>query len=290
VDAAGPQVTAVEEFLCGEAAQRADIVADELRRAELAPRLAGIEGDGQRLDDDGLALLAPAQGLLGDELFRADPEILLQEPLLLLGLAAHLERLAEQFDEHADLGAQDLRLDGLEHIVDRAHRVAAQHVRVVLVHRGEEDDGHVAGALARANERRRLVAVHARHQHVEQDDREVVLEKLLERILAGADGDDLADILHHPFHGVEVMLVVVDDQDARAVIRRGRRPGLRTGCGGVLRRSRAKLADGHYSPAGAAAGTAGCQLSLAAFVCDGERAIHTRSRDRSRSMSTGFAT
>ena len=46
--------------------------------------------------------------------------------------------------------------------------------------------------LALADQPRRLVAVEARHQHVEQDDRELLLEQEAQRLLAGLRADDLA--------------------------------------------------------------------------------------------------
>ena len=48
----------------------------------------------------------------------------------------------------ADLGAQHDRLDRLEHIIDRAHRIAAHQMLRFLVDRGEEDDRDALGLLA----------------------------------------------------------------------------------------------------------------------------------------------
>ena len=44
------------------------------------------------------------------------------------GLALQLLLLAEQVDEDADLGAEDLRVERLEQVVDRAVRVALEDV------------------------------------------------------------------------------------------------------------------------------------------------------------------
>jgi hypothetical protein len=60
---------------------------------------------------------------------------------LALDLAGH----REQVDEHADLGAQHDRLDRLEDIVDRAHRIAADQMLVLLVDRRQEDDRDALG-------------------------------------------------------------------------------------------------------------------------------------------------
>ena len=103
-----------------------------------------------------------------------------------------------------------------------------------LVHRGEEDDRDALGLLALADDAGGLVAVHARHVDVEQDHRELALEQMAQRLLAGAGDHDLGQILDHGADGEQVVLVVVDDQDraARSARRRlgsgrGRRRQLR---------------------------------------------------------------
>ena len=50
------------------------------------------------------------------------------EQLLLLSPCARSRGHVVQVDEHRDLGWQDHRVDRLEHIVDRAHRIAADQV------------------------------------------------------------------------------------------------------------------------------------------------------------------
>ena len=50
-----------------------------------------------------------------------------------LALASDLLGLAVEVDEDVDLGLQDERLDRLEDVVDRARRVAAEDLQVVLV-------------------------------------------------------------------------------------------------------------------------------------------------------------
>ena len=61
----------------------------------------------------------------------------------------------------------------------------------VVVHRREEQDRDVPGALALLDVPGRLEAVHAGHVRVEQDHRVVLGEQPLERVLPARDGHDL---------------------------------------------------------------------------------------------------
>ena len=81
-----------------------------------------------------------------------------------------------QVDERCDLRAEDLRLERLEQVIDRAHRVALEDVRFLLADRGEEDDRDVLRTFARLDQPRRLEAVHPWHLDVEQNEREIALE------------------------------------------------------------------------------------------------------------------
>ena len=109
-----------------------------------------------------------------------------------LGLAAHLLGAAKQVDEHVDLRAQHLGDDRLEQEVDRAEGVAAVDLGVAAVEGGEEDDRDPAAALAAADHRRGLEAVHVRHLDVEDDEREVLMQQALERLTTGARLDEAA--------------------------------------------------------------------------------------------------
>ena len=120
-------------------------------------------------------------------------------------LALDLLRLARELDEDLHLAAQDLRHDRLEHEVDGAERVAAQHGAIVLVERGQEDDWRVPRFFARAHQLGGLEAVEIGHLHVEQDDGEVALEQLEERLAPGGGGDERpADLAEHGLHGQRV--------------------------------------------------------------------------------------
>jgi hypothetical protein len=133
------------------------------------------------------------------------------KPLLLL---ADLALLDVEVDEHADLGAQDLRLERFEDVVDRAHRVALKDVFLLLADRGEEDDRNVLERLARLDQLRRLEAVHARHLHVEQNDGEVPLEQATQRLLARRGADDaLSQRLENRLEREKILRPVVHDED-----------------------------------------------------------------------------
>ena len=54
--------------------------------------------------------------------------------------------LLPQIDEDGDLRAQQVRIDRLEDVVDRADLVPVEHLVVVLGKRGDEDDRDVLGA------------------------------------------------------------------------------------------------------------------------------------------------
>ena len=107
-----------------------------------------IQHHRKRLDDRCLALLGAAQLLLGPETLGVRPQICIEQRLLLPRLALDLLGLGEQIDEHRDLGAQNDRVDRLEDIIDRAHRIAAQQMLGFLVHRRQEDDRDALGLLA----------------------------------------------------------------------------------------------------------------------------------------------
>ena len=116
-----------------EAGDRGEIAADVGGPARLALDRLEIEDDRQRFDDRGLALLGEAQLLLDAQALGIGLEVGVEQLLLLLGLALDLLRHLEQVDEHRDLGAQHDRLDRLEHIVDRAHRIAADQMLLSLL-------------------------------------------------------------------------------------------------------------------------------------------------------------
>ena len=153
-------------------------------------------------------LLLQALGRLG-KLGRALLDPLLQARVRVRELGAHLLQLHED----PDLGTQDFGDDRRQDVVDRAERIAFRRLRLVGERR-YEDDGRMARAAALADQLGRLVSGHPRHVHVEQDDREIPLDQLQQRLLARGDGHDvLIEIIEA--RAIDQMLFgqVVDDQD-----------------------------------------------------------------------------
>ena len=133
-------------------------------------------------------------------------------PLQLRVEQLELPVLAVELGEDADLGAQHLRHHRHRHVVDRAHLVAAQMIDLGEMNRRDEDHRDLLEARMLADHRRKLEAVQLRHADVHQDDRDLVLEQVLQRFLAGRRLDEvLAELAKDHLIG-------------RAASRTGRRP------------------------------------------------------------------
>ena len=91
-------------------------------------------------------------------------------PLRFLQLGA----VAVQLDEERELGEQRGRAEGFDDEIDGAERVSLALRHFVRVSRDEQDGG-LARTFLRADEARRLDAVHARHVQVEQHRREILV-------------------------------------------------------------------------------------------------------------------
>ena len=116
----------------------------------------------------------------------------LGDPLLQLGVEPlELPGLAIELGEDADLGPQHFRHDRHRNVVDRAHLVAAQVIDVGQMDRRDENHRDLLEARMLADHRRELEAVELRHADVDQDDRDLVLEQLLQRFLAGRRLDEI---------------------------------------------------------------------------------------------------
>ena len=88
-----------------------------------------------------------------------------------------------------------------------------------LVDRRQEDDRDALGLLAFADDLGGFIAVHAGHVDVEKDDRELAACSNCRKASSPDLRDnDLADILEHSTDGEQILLVIVDDQDARRAI------------------------------------------------------------------------
>ena len=108
-----------------------------------------------------------------------------------------------------------VRVERLHQVVDGAGVVAAEDVLGVLRDRGQEDDRDVARPLALLDQLGRLEAVEPRHLDVEQDHRELVVEEVAQRLLAGLGADELLpERLEDRLEREQVLGPVVDEQDA----------------------------------------------------------------------------
>jgi hypothetical protein len=130
---------------------------------------------------------------------------------------------APQVDEDRDLGAQELRVVGLEEVVDGARGVAAEDVLALLGDRRDEDDRDVARALALLDVLGGLEAVEVGHLDVEQDHREVAVEQVAQRLGTRGGADERAvQGGERRLERDEVLRAVVDEQHRRARGRGGR--------------------------------------------------------------------
>jgi len=122
--------------------------------------------------------------------------------------------LEVQVDEDRDLGLEHPGIERLGQVVDRSGRVAAERLLRRPDRGGQEDDRHVTRLGVLLDPRGRLEAVHARHDDVEQDDREFLGEQGLQRLLAGLDGhQDLVQRGQDRVQRDQILHPVVDQED-----------------------------------------------------------------------------
>ena len=118
--------------------------------------------------------VAPLAGLLQiGERGGLVPALRLLQPRRLL---AELRRLAREFDEDRDFRANQVGRDRLDQVVGGAHLVGALEQLLIDARGGEEDDGHVAGALALLDDPGQPEAVHG-EEGVEEDEAEFAAEQ-----------------------------------------------------------------------------------------------------------------
>src|SRR5205823_2290880 len=117
-----------------------------------------------------------------------------------------------QLENGAHLRPQHLRFDRPDDVVGRA--VLRCHARAVRpAGGGDEQDGNVAVARARADEVRRLESILPWHVHVEQDQRAAVGQQELERFLARADlHETLLEGLERSLESHQVRRIIIHQQ------------------------------------------------------------------------------
>ena len=118
-------------------------------------------------------------------------------PILKLGIEPlQLPGLAIEFGEHPDLGAQHFRNYRYRNVVHRAHFVAAKPVYIADLNGRDEDHRRLLEARVLADHGGELEPVQFRHANVDQNDGNLVLQKIFERIPAGgSDNEILAKLL-----------------------------------------------------------------------------------------------
>ena len=135
----------------------------------------------------------------------------------LVGTAPELRVELVELHQRLHLAAQHVRDHGRQDVIDRAEGIAARRVHLVG-EGGDEDDRRMRGLAPRADELGRLEPVHARHVHVEQDHRRLIVEEPAQRLLARRGSDDvLVELLEDGAEDDALVEPVVDDQDVRAL-------------------------------------------------------------------------
>ena len=118
-----------------------------------------------------------------------------------------------------DLVAQDLRVERLRQVVDRARAVAAEHVGVLEHVRREEQDRDLAKPLRPLDDLRELDAVDARHLDVEDDRGDVVLEQHAQRAVGVLGAQHRVAVgVEHGLERIEVARLVVDQEQLDLVV------------------------------------------------------------------------
>ena len=180
---------------------------------QLAQRCLQIErarergaGLGEQREPSRRAFCGFACGLFLDE-----RDAFLRLPFRLLGQQ-------KQFDEHPDLRPQNLRHHRRRDVIDCAEGIRLRHPQLVAVIGGHEDDRCMRGLLAAANQRRRLEAVEPWHVDVEQDQREIALQYLAQRLVTGRRRVQvLVEFLEQRPVDQQLVRPVVDDEDVGAI-------------------------------------------------------------------------
>ena len=275
-----PDVRLLGDIFEQEAGDRLEVAAHIVRAALLGFIRFEVEHHRQGLDDRRLSLLGAAQLLLGVKPLGIGAKVRVEQRLLVPCLALDLLRLFKEIHEHRDLRPQDDRVDRLEHIVDRAHRITPEQMLGFLVDRRQEDDRNALGLITVADDLGGLIAVHSGHVDVEQDDGELAFQQVPKGFLARPREHDFADVLEHRRDREQIALVIVDQKHARAI-----GSGAATGSS-FARRATGISPTGPFIPHSAASSGIG---RAAAADASRARATHTRISASSSSMSTGLA-
>src|SRR3546814_1574955 len=84
---------------------------------------------------------------------------------------------AVQVEKYLDLRQQDEFVDRFGDVVDRADFITVETIQIILVSGGHENDRCTVALAAFGQQRGHFKAVHFRHLHIEQDQRELMVER-----------------------------------------------------------------------------------------------------------------
>lgn len=101
-----------------------------------------------------------------------------------IALCGDLLTLAVQVAKYIDLAAQDIRFDWLFDEIDRTCFISPKATLIVRASGRNENDRDMARALAAAHELGEFEAVHGRHLHIEQRERDIMLQQYFQRLVA----------------------------------------------------------------------------------------------------------
>ena len=133
-----------------------------------------------------------------------------------VALSGDLVALLVKLKEYARFAAQNIRLDGLVKEVHGARFVPAEPALTIGGAGSEKNDGRVLGAIWATEELGCLETADPRHQHVKQDNSELVRLEMLERFLTGAGFHEaVAQVIQNYPQGEQIGRVVIDQQNAR---------------------------------------------------------------------------
>ena len=134
-----------------------------------------------------------------------------------LQLDVHLfefARLAEQLDKNTHLGPQNFGNDRYRHVIHRAQFVSAHAIDVGYLDRGNEDDGRLLKPRMLADHGRQLEAVELRHAHVDENDGDIVLEQICQRLPRRRSLDQIfSEVAQDHLVGQKLIRLVVDQKD-----------------------------------------------------------------------------
>ncbi len=132
-----------------------------------------------------------------------------------------LSGLAVELGEDLHLRPQHLGNYRNRNVVDGAHLVGTQAVDVGQMDGGDEDYRRLLKPRVLANHRRQLESVQLRHADVHQDDRDFLLEQLLECFPGGRGRHQtLAEVGQDRLVAEELGRLIVDQQDVDPFIHR----------------------------------------------------------------------